>query len=299
MFKTLITLSAIGIISTMTLAQDISGTYYVGEPNYDASLEHPWQRGADESYEITYNKDDYSIDLVYKKGERPMHGVPHQLDMPAVKRGEYYVFTMSNVGPNCFINADMLQIEPGIFVVAPATTAGMDGKITRAVKSSAPSKGGKVYPVESLVREFIIGKDKERVKYLCEHPNEFEPLLYTAVETRKASQNSTNADSHPKPNEGMTDASMKKEALSLIKDWSVAKKWPQTVASTYIKSTDWETLKSGKIVTARQITCVVIMSSNGNCQWKEYLIRQDYTNGAYGKSYVFGELPGGYATDCK
>lgn len=299
MLKSILISCGISFLSATAISQDISGTYYVGEPNYDASLEHPWKRGS-ESVEIKYDPKNYSIDLTYSESERPMHGVPSKFDMSAVEKGEYYVFTMSNVGPNCYINADMLQIESGIFVVAPATHAGMDGKITRAVKSSAPSKGGKVYPVESLVREFIIGKDKERVKYLCAHPGEFETLLYAAVEKRHKSTHASISESYPKPAEGMTDAALQKEIFTAIKNWSIAKKWPQTLESTYIKSTDWETLKNTKgAVTGRQITCVYIMSSNGECQWKEYIVRQDYTNGTYGKSYVFGELPGGYATECK
>lgn len=295
--KQILNVIAIICLNSIAFGQNISGTYHVGEPNYDASLDHPWKRGS-QTVEIKYKPSDFSIELIYSATERPMRGVPAQFDLAAVEKGEYYVFTMSNVGPNCYINADLLQIEEGIFVVAPATKAGMDGKITRAEKSAAPVKGAKVYPVESLVREFILGKDKARVDYLCAHPEVFEPLLYAAVEKRHKSQHASIAQSNPKPAAGMTDANLNKEVYDLIKAWSIAKRWPQTLESAYIKSTDWEILKTGSRIIGRQITCVYIMSSNGECQWKEFIVKQDYTDGTYGKSYVGGELPGGYATSC-
>src|SRR5690606_11965803 len=165
----------------LSFAQDISGTYYVGEPNYDASLEHPWKRTF-ESVEITYNDDNQTISLVYDKNERPMTGAPTENTGQAVKDGELAYFRMSNVGPRSLINTDLLQIEPGIFVVDPATTVNTTcGDLKRPVKADAPSKGGKSYPVEPLVREFILGKDKERIKYLVEHPAEYQEILATAV----------------------------------------------------------------------------------------------------------------------
>ena len=297
--KTIFSLLSIFLATALNVsAHDFDGTYYVGEPNYEASLEHPWKRGF-QSVEMKYTEKEYMIELTYDAAQRPMKAFPSHGAMDVVKKGSCYVFLLSNVGPNCLTNADMLLIEPGVWVVAPATQTNTAGEVSRATKSSAPSKGGKVSPVESLVREFILGKDKERVKYLCEHPAEFQAILLKAVNARYAALSTEIANTHPAPAEGMTDATLKKEILGLIQKWAVAKKWTQEVSSTYIKSTGWEDLRENGKVVGRQIVCVVIMTQNGNCKWQEYIVRQDYSSGAYGASYVFGELPGAYATACK
>ncbi|MCB9223608.1 MAG: hypothetical protein R2780_04420 [Crocinitomicaceae bacterium] len=297
--KPIFSLLILGLFSAnVVLAEEISGTYYVGEPNYDASLEHPWKRTF-ESVDITYNSGDQSISLLYDKNERPMTGTPTQYTGQAVKDGKLVFFKMSNVGPRCLTTATLLQIEPGIFVVEPATTVNTTcGDMKRPTKSNAPSKGGKVYPVEPLVREFILGKDKERIKYLCEHPEEYQELIATAVLNRCQLANGEIAGKHEKPSAGMDDTALNTEVNSLIKDWSVAKKWTQTVVSSYIVSSNWSDITSNGRVVGRELKCAVIMTQNGGCQWQEFLVRQDYVKGSYGKSYVYGELPGAYPTPC-
>lgn len=281
------------------ISQDISGTYYVGEPNYDASLEHPWKRTF-ESVDITYNEDNQTISLVYDKDERPMTGAPTANTGQAVKDGKLVYFKMSNVGPRSLTNMDLLQIEPGVFVVDPATTTNTTcGDVKRPTKSNAPSKGGKVYPVEPLVREFILGKDKERVKYLCEHPEEYQALIKDAVTSKCSIYTDAAGAKNQKPAVGSLDGELNAEVNTLIKNWAVAKKWPQDVNSSYVSSNDWADMMQNGRVIGREIHCVVIMVQNGVCQWKEFLVRQDYVKGSYGKSYVYGELPGAYKTDCK
>ncbi|UKN01162.1 hypothetical protein K6119_15640 [Paracrocinitomix mangrovi] len=289
----------IAINITPVKAQDISGTYYVGEPNYDATLDHPWKRTY-ESVDIKYNSGNQTISLVYDKDQRAMSGSPTEYTLQAVKDGKIVFFKMGNIGHRSLANMTLLQIEPGIFVVDPATTVNTTcGDLKRPTKSNAPSKGGKVYPVEPLVREFILGKDKERIKYLCEHPVEYHDLVAKAVVLRCNLSSDAVAADKPKPAEGLTDSSLKTEVNTLIKNWAVAKKWPQSVSSSYISSKEWTDMMSNGRVIGREIHCVVIMSQNGVCQWKEFLVRQDYVKGSYGKSYVYGELPGAYKTDCK
>src|SRR5690606_15475822 len=126
-------------------------------------------------------------------------------------------------------------------VVDPATTVNTTcGDLKRPVKADAPSKGGKSYPVEPLVREFILGKDKERIKYLVEHPAEYQEILATAVMNKCQHKNVSLAGKNQKPAEGMKDAGLGSEVTTLIKDWSVAKKWTQSVVSAYIVSSDWK-----------------------------------------------------------
>lgn len=174
-------LSLLILLAGGLYAQDISGTYYVGEPNYDASLEHPWKRTFS-SVEITYDPSNYTIELVYDPNQRPMKGGPSENSIEAVKTGFQYSFAMNNVGANCLTNTTLLQLEPGIFVVQPATKTNLGcDQITRPTKSNAPAKGGKVYPVEGLVREFILGKDQNRIKALCENKAEYEKLVETTV----------------------------------------------------------------------------------------------------------------------
>lgn len=278
--------------------QEISGTYYVGEPNYDASLEHPWKRTFS-SVDITYDPSNYTIELVYDKNQRPMKGGPSQNAMEAVKSGEQYSFAMNNVGASCLTNTTLLQIEPGVFVVDPATNTNLGCENPkRATKSAAPSKGGKVYPVESLVREFILGKDQARIKQLCENKEEYEKLVEIAVIKKCKGVSASVAGNNPIPNEGMTDAATKKEIHNLISNFATSKNWPQKVHKTFIQSNDWETLKTGNVITGRQLTCVVVTNGNGNCRWSQFYIRQDYNKGTYGKSYAYGEGRGSYPTSC-
>lgn len=207
---------------------------------------------------------------------------------------------MNNVGDQSLTNTSLLQIEPGVFVVASASTIDMGcTEVKRAVKSSAPSKGGKVYPVESLVREFILGKDKARVKALCDNDAEFEKLLADAVMAHCKAKNEKIGDKYPLPAEGMKDAGLKADVHTQIKAFATSNKWPQTVERSYIKSADWTPLKQGAKILGREIRCVVIYSKSGACQWQEFSIQQDFNGSAYGKSYVQGVVPGGFSTPCK
>ncbi len=280
-------------------AQDISGTYYVGEPNYDASLEHPWKRTYSEAT-IKFDKEKTAIEVAIDGMARNMWGSPNEFELEAVKAGKIYAFNMNNVGDQSLTNTSLLQIEPGVFVVASASTIDMGcTEVKRAVKSSAPSKGGKVYPVESLVREFILGKDKARVKALCDNDAEFEKLLADAVMAHCKAKNEKIGDKYPLPAEGMKDAGLKADVHTQIKAFATSNKWPQTVERSYIKSTDWTPLKQGAKILGREIRCVVIYSKNGACQWQEFSIQQDFNGSAYGKSYVQGVVPGGFSTPCK
>src|SRR5690606_19093042 len=101
-----------------------------------------------------------------------------------------------------------------------------------------------------------------------------------------------------RPPEGMKDPVLKREVVMLIQKWSVSKKWTQRVEDAYIESTEWEDLLENEKVIGRQILCVVITKQSKMCQWKEFLVRQDFNGSRYGKSYVFGELPGVYKTSC-
>ncbi len=286
------------LMAFITNAQDISGTYYVGEPNYDANLEHPWKRGFTE-VSINYDAQKTSIELTYNKDEKAMVGTPHALAQTAAKSGTLYSFTMSNIGPNCLINADLLQIEPGIFVVQPATTVDNSCvEVKRATKSNAPAKGGKVYPVESLVREFILGKNKSRVDALCANPSEFQQLVEAAVIAKCKLLNDSKAEAYPLPKEGMTEQALKSEVHEAINAWAKTRNWSQTVERSFIKSTEWETLRQGTKTIGRQARAIVIYSKNGTCEWKEFAIQQDYNGSSYGKTYVTGEMPGGFAVKC-
>lgn len=287
-------------LSTTAVAQDISGTYYVGEPNYDASLEHPWKRNF-EKVDITFDMDKQLFELVYDPAQRPMKASPTPSTYEDMKKGLVYSFDMSNVGPNCLANATLLQIEPGVFVVDPATSLDLGcTTVKRPTKSNAPAKGGRVYPVEPLVREFILGKDKNRVAELVANHTLYEQILAEAVMKRCKSISNTSAAKNPVPAKGSLDASEGKVANELIQQWAIQKNWPQQVKSSFVKSNDWEIVKNAKgAILHRSITCVVIMDQNGSCSWKEFYVHQAYNGSGYGKSYVYGEGQGQYATDCR
>ena len=68
-------------------AQDISGTYYVGEPNYDASLEHPWKRTYSEAT-IKFDKEKTAIEVAIDGMARNMWGSPNEFELEAVKAGK-------------------------------------------------------------------------------------------------------------------------------------------------------------------------------------------------------------------
>jgi len=242
--KRITTLLTMMTLSFLSFSQDISGTYYVGEPNYDASLEHPWKRTFSEA-KIRFEEEKSAIEVSIDGMVRSMWGSPSELTMKYVKEGKFYTFNMNNVGDNSLTNTTLIQIEPGIFVVASASTIDMGcTEVKRAVKSSAPSKGGKVYPVESLVREFILGKDKARVKVLCDNDVEFEKLLADALMMQCKAKNESISGQHPLPNEGIKDGSLKADVHTQIKSWAVSKKWPQTVERSFIKSTDWTPIRT-------------------------------------------------------
>ena len=280
-------------------AQDISGTYYVGEPNYDASLDHPWKRTFSEA-NIRFDKEKTAIEVTIEGLAKTMWGSPHQLVLDAVKAGKFYTFNMNNVGDKSLTNTTLIQTEPGVFVVQSASSIDMGcTEVKRAVKSSAPAKGGKVYPVESLVREFILGKDKARVKALCDNDAEFEKLLADAVMMQCKAKNEKIEDKYPLPAEGLKDSGLKADVHTQIKAFATSNKWPQTVERSFIKSTDWIPLKQGAKILGREIRCVVVYSKGGACQWQEFSIRQDFNGTGYGKSYVHGVVPGGFSTDCK
>ncbi len=279
-------------------AQDISGTYYVGEPNYDASLEHPWKRTF-ESVEIKFDEQTTTIELNYDEASRSMKGSPGASIIDAVKNGDLVVFEMSNVGPSCLTTATLIQLEPGLFIVNPATSMDLGcTTVKRATKSNTPSKGGKVYPVESLVREFILGKDKARIEALINNRAEYEKLVEVAV--RKRCEAVSNASAKPLPPTGKLDASENEVINEIIRKWAVQKRWPQAVNSAYAQSDDWEIVRGsmGQIL-RRTMQCVVIMDKNGACSWKNFIVHQDYNGSSYGSSYVYGELPGQYKTDCR
>lgn len=302
MKKTLFLTVASLMLATVFHAQnnEISGTYYVGEPNYDKNLEHPWKRTF-ESVEITYNAENATIELVYDNNQRSMKGSPSSSVLDAVKKGTLYAFEMSNVGPNCLTNVGLLQIEPGIFVVRPATSSDLGcTTIKRPAKSNAPAKGGKVYPVEGLVREFILGKDQARINQLIADQSLYEKLVADAVLKKCKAIAGTSAANNPLPSKGDLDASEGKTANELIQKWSVTKNWPQKVKRSFVTSNDWTIKRNAKgEIVYRSITCVVVMIQNGSCSWKEYYVHQDYNGSAYGKSYVYGEGQGQYATDCQ
>lgn len=286
------------IAATTATAQDISGTYYVGEPNYPASQDHPWKRTFSQA-EITYDPSKVRIDLSIEGITTAMYGTPHVTVVQHVKDGEFYTFNMNNLGDAAIANTVLVQIEPGIFVVNPASTIDIEcTEIKRPQKSNAPSKGGKVYPVESLAREFILGKDKARIAQLCSNKEEYEKLIANATTTICQAKNETLGAAHPIPGEGMTDAGLKADVHTQIQKWAIAKSWTQTVERSFIKSTEWNPIKQGARILGREIVCVVIYSKNGVCLWREFLVRQDYNGSAYGQSYVYGELPGGYTTPC-
>lgn len=281
-----------------TNAQEIAGKYYVGEPNYDASLEHPWKRTF-ESVDIKFDESKTTIELTYDSNERPMQGHPSSTLLQAVKNGDLVNFEMSTVGPRCLTTATLLQIEPGVFVVEPATRMDLGcTTIERAQKSNAPAKGGKVYPVESLVREFILGKDKERIDELVANKAEYEKLVEQAVRARCEAVN--NASAKPLPDAGKLDASENEDVNTIIRKWAIQKRWPQAVNSAFAISNDWEIVRGSKgQILRRTMQCVVIMDQNGSCSWKQFVVHQDYDGSKYGQSYVFGEHPGQYKTDCK
>lgn len=283
----------------VNFAQDFNGTYYVGEPNYPVGTESPWKRTF-ESVEIKYDAGKMELELTWDKTQRPMKAVPHEFMREGLKSGKVYEFTLGNNGPNSLNNAEMLQIEPGVFVVQPATTMDLKRQISRAKKTEGLAKGGKSFPVESLVREFILGKDKKRIEELCANPSQYEELLAAAVIEKNRSADESIAEKNPKPLKGISDLQLNKEVKSLIIDWSVQKNWSQSVIDAYVKSGDWQNVKNALgTVVGREVYCVVVYKENENCRWKEFIVRQDALAKGYGKSYVLNEGIGSYPTSCE
>jgi hypothetical protein len=273
-------------------AQDIAGTYYSSKDMNGT--------GSTNQYKIAYKPEELTIMITYADGQASVKGMPHPNLQEAVKKGEFFQFKMAAFGPRHINTVELIQIEPGIFVVDPATR--VDVGCTETTRSTAPAggKGGKVYENESIQREYIIGKDENRVKALVANKAEYEKLIADAVMKRCQVVSGNFGAKNPPPAEGMTDASLKSDALTLIKAWATQRRWPESVMSAYIKSTEWSTLRNRNTgaITGRELVAVVYHKKNTACAWREFVVRQDYNGSSYGKGYIQGESQASYPIDC-
>ncbi len=277
---------------SQALAQDIAGTYYGSKDM--AGI------GKTNVFKIEYNADEHSISVSYDGGSAPVKGYPHENAVKAVQSGELYTFTLTAFGPRHINRVTLIQIEPGVFVVDPATRTDIGCTETTRSTAAAGAKGGKVYENESIQREYIIGKDENRVKALVANKTEYEKLIADAVMKRCKVISGDFGSKNPLPAEGMRDAALKTEVLALVKAWATQKSWPETVQRAFVKSADWTILRHATtgVITGREIVCVVLHSKATACSWREFTVRQEYTGSAYGKSFIAGASQASYPTDC-
>ena len=147
----------------------------------------------------------------------------------------------------------------------------------------------------------ILGKDKNRVEYLMNHPEEVERLGLLAVYSQCKLNDALRAAENPMPVPSeMNTTQLAADATAVTKEFAKGR-WAQEVQYSFIIGKEWTTLRNSLtgIITGRIISGVAVMKgSDGSCKWEEISIRQDYDGKNYGKSYFGGESTVIVPVDC-
>jgi len=147
----------------------------------------------------------------------------------------------------------------------------------------------------------IMGKNKERVMELAGDFEKMKVLAEKSVIADCEQLNAMEAARKPMPEPGMTDAKLNAEITAAVRAKATTAGWPQTVVYTYIKSSEWNTIrnKNTGIITGRSLRAIAVLKTTaGKCQWEEVSIAQDYDGVNYGKSYFNGNTAIIVPVDC-
>lgn len=188
---------------------------------------------------------------------------------------------MNSAGRN-----NLTRLEDGVYLIGGFLCS-------EAEKGELKTHTKSVYP--------LLGKDKSRIEYLKNHPEEVERLALLSTYNQCKLNDALEAAEKPMPAaSAMNTGQLKIEATELTKAFAKGR-WSQEVIYSYISGAEWYTLRNKLtgVITGRVISAIAIMKTDdGSCKWEEISIRQDYNGSTYGKSYFGGESTVIIPVDC-
>lgn len=196
-----------------------------------------------------------------------------------------------------FSNTSFYPLEKGVYIVFKSGYSSFGNSLdcTKPYINEKKDENGNL-------KFFLIAKDKNRMKELLDNPDEIIRLGKESQIRVCQTFNSIKASDNPMPPEGMKDPKLKADIDKVVKAYAAQTGWPQTILYSYIKGSEWTTLRhkiSGEI-TGRSIRVMAIMKTEGgSCQYEEVEVGQNYDGVKYGKTFFKGNTQLITPVDCK
>lgn len=261
-------------------AIDFSGFYYLNsyafvQPSSHFSSDTVKAYGG---FSIDYSQDKHTMQVYWSKSDANYAMVPDQYKTSADKGNVMFQMGMTG-GPESYFNAKCLVLEPGVILVGANVYHKNDNEGHAWMNNITP---------EGFV---IAAKDTTKFKEYQSNIEYTSKVVFEKFDALRAAwKNQQISDAKPLPSEGMKNAKLKSEALSLINRTAKGYKWKEEVLYAYIESTVWDIKKhplSGLPLKRIAKAIVVMKTPKGNYKREGFYIAQNYDGtGSYGNTYM-------------
>lgn len=258
---------------------DFSGFYYLNSYAIVAPANH---YSSDTlkffgGFSIDYSPENHNMQVHWSSTDSSYAMVPKKYEASADKGNVMFQFGNYG-GPESYFNAECLLLEPGVILIG-------------AYVYHKNDEVGHQWMNDVQPQSFVIAaKDTAKFKYYQNNPEYTSKVVFEKFDAlRRVWKEQEIKEAKPLPAQGMTDATLKSEALTLIKQTAAAYQWKENVEYAYITSTDWEVRVSeltGKPL-SRSIKCIVVMKTpDGNYKREGFYIGQKYNGSSWGTTHM-------------
>ena len=228
-------------------------------------------------FSMEYMPDAHTMNIHWSKDQVNNGVILEQYTKSADKGNIMFQLGMLG-GPQEYFNVECLLLEPGVILIG-AYVYHKNDEVGHQWMNDIEPKG------------FVIAaKDTAKFKEYESRPEYTSKVVFEKFDAlRRVWLEGEIEDAKPLPAQGMTNPTLKKEALQLITQTAKAYQWKESIEYAYITSNEWDvevSVVSGKPI-KRSLKCIVVMKTpNGNFKREGFYIGQKYTGSGYGSTYM-------------
>ncbi|MEE4246856.1 MAG: hypothetical protein V2I33_15700 [Kangiellaceae bacterium] len=247
------------------------GTYHLAVP-----VKHSGR--AQSEYQITFNKEGKKSIIIKpcaKCSDDEYQYLPQESNIAGVDiyrhATSYYLF----------------DLQDGVLITTFANAAGLGKREWGKSSSYNVLSNNKAY-----IRQILASKKKQNTidKLMAGYFS----TIKTELERRAEEQRLAKVAVRELPNQGMTDAKMREDALAAAKRWASAWGWKETIKEGFFTSNDWTITRNPLtgIITGKVARGFITMTHpDGHCRFQYVSYRQDFDGANYMNFQMTGVGP--------